>query len=139
MNELLDIEIILNRKKYSKVYNIGIIILCIIGMFVILTSIYDYRTYLVVPAQVKNGELQLLMKSDDVRYLIDNDYLVIDEKKYQYVVKRISDEIFQREDGNIYQYIYIDVNNFKKVNNYIYQIRVLKEEKKLIEYLKEYL
>ena len=113
MNELLDIEIILKRDKYPVVYNMGIIGVLIIGIFIVLASIYDYRTYLVTEARVVDNELELLVRSDEVKYVVDN--------------------------NKVYQYIYLEVNNTLKINNYLYQIRVLKEEKKLIKYLKNYL
>lgn len=139
MNELLDIEIILKRDKYSKIYNMGIIGVIIIGIFIILASIYDYRTYLVINGRVVDNELELLIRSDEVKYIVENNYLVVDHEKYEYKITRISDEFVTGIDNKIYQYVYLEVNNTLKINNYLYQIRILKEEKKLIKYLKNYL
>lgn len=139
MNELLDIEVILKRDKYPKIYNIGIIGIIIIGIFIILASIYDYRTYLITNARVVNNQLELLIKCDDVKYVVDNNYLMIEHEKYEYKIIRIDNEVVTGMDNNIYQYVYLDISNTLNINNYLYQIRILKEKKKLIKYLKNYL
>lgn len=139
MNELLDIEVILKRDKYPMIYNIGIIGIIIIGIFIILASIYDYRTYLITNARVVNNQLELLIKCDDVKYVVDNNYLMIEHEKYEYKIIRIDNEVVTGMDNNIYQYVYLDISNTLNINNYLYQIRILKEKKKLIKYLKNYL
>ena len=86
-----------------------------------------------------NGGLEIAIRRDEIKYLINNNYLVCDNKKHQYMIKHISEERFLGKDGRSYQYVYMDVKDFKDINNYIYQVKVLKEEKKLIAYLKDYL
>jgi len=139
MNEILDIEVILKRNKYSKIYNVWIIMVVIVLSFLLIGSIYDYQTYLIVDSRVVNNELELLLRSDDVKYVVNNDNLSVDEKKYSYKIMKIDDELIRGIDRKMYQYVYLDVNGIKKINNYIYEVKFLKEKKKLIKYLKEYI
>lgn len=136
MNDLLDVEIILKRKNYPKVYNIGIIMIVILFIFLLIGSIYDYQTYLIVDSQMVDNKLELLVKSDEVKYVLEGDYLFVDNEKYFYKLIEIDDEKIYGIDKQIYQYIYLDVKNIKKINNYIYQVKFLKEKKKMIKYLK---
>ena len=40
---------------------------------------------------------------------------------------------------NNYKYIYLKVNDLNNIDNYVYEIKLVKKNKKLIEYLKEYI
>ena len=113
MNEILDIEVILKRNKYSKIYNVWIIMVVIVLSFLLIGSIYDYQTYLIVDSRVVNNELELLLRSDDVKYVVNNDNLSVDEKKYSYKIMKIDDELIRGIDRKMYQYVYLDVNGKK--------------------------
>lgn len=139
MNELLDVEIILKRKDYPKIYNIGIIMMIIMLIFLLIGSIYDYQTYLIIDSQVVDNKLELLIKSDEVKYIVNGNYLFIGEEKYSYKVVKINDKLIYGIDKKIYQYVYLDVSSIKKIDNFIYQVRFLKEKKKLIKYLENYI
>ncbi len=136
MNELLDVEIILKRNKYSKIYNSGIIILITLIIILFVTCIYKYKSYLLYEGQTTNNEFKLIVSSKDIKYLLKNKFVTIEDKQYYYKINNIG-EIYYEEDGNRYQQISLTIPDLYIINNYIYQIKFLKENKPIISYLKE--
>lgn len=139
MNEILDIEIILNKNKYHPIYNLGIILIIIISVLIHVTSIYKYQTYLITKGKIKDHYLELMIEIDDIKYFTNQDNLIIDNKKYHYNIKSISEDSFVDELYNNYKYIYLEIDNLNNINNYVYNIKIPKENKKIIKYLKDYL
>ena len=139
MNDILDIEIILKKQKYSKIYNIGLILLIILIIFLYISSIYNYKTYYIAKGTMDNGYIKILVNINDIKYITKNNNLTIDNKNYNYSIKEISNEIYLDEKLNNYKYIYLKVANLYNLNNYVYEIKILKENKKIIEHIKEYI
>lgn len=139
MNDILDIEIILKKQKYSKIYNIGLVLLIILLIFIYVSFIYTYKTYYINKGTMIDGNLKLLVNLDDIKYVTTNNSLKIDNIYYKYQISKISEELYVDETLNNYKYIYLKVNNLNNINNYVYEIKLVKENKKLIEYLKEYI
>lgn len=140
MNDLLDIEIILNKQKYSWIYNTGVIIIAItlITLYIIFT--YKYQSYYISKAKTVGDELEMLVNINDIKYLKENNCLEIDNQKYLYKIDTISEELIIDELYNTYQYVYIKVANLTKtIDNYIYEVKIPKENKAIAKYLKEYL
>lgn len=139
MNDILDIEIILKRKKYPPIYNLGIIIVCI---FLILTYIiftYNYQTYYISKGKIQNNKLELIVGIDDIKYIISNNTIELDGTKYNYTLSNIGSDLLVDESYNNYQYVYLTIPNLKTINNYVYQVKIPKENKKIAKYLKKYL
>ena len=139
MNDILDIEIILKKQKYSKIYNIGLVLLLILLIFIYVSFIYTYKTYYINKGTMIDGNLKLLVNLDDIKYITNNNSLKIDNIYYEYQISKISEELYVDETLNNYKYIYLKVNNLNNIDNYVYEIKLVKENKKLIEYLKEYI
>lgn len=139
MNEILDIEIILNKNKYHKIYNIGIILIFVILIFIYITSIYKYQTYLIYKGKIKDNQFELLLDIKDIDYLSKQNELIIDNKIYNYKIISISDNLYVDELYNNYKYIYLEIKNLNNINNYVYEVKIKKENKRIIEYLKDYL
>ena len=137
MDDILDIEIILKKQKYSKIYNIGLVLLIILLIFIYVSFIYTYKTYYINKGTMIDGNLKLLVNLDDIKYIATNNSLKIDNTHYEYQISKISEELYVDETLNNYKYIYLKVNNLNNINNYVYEIKLVKEKKKLIEYLKE--
>ena len=139
MNDILDIEIILKKQKYSKIYNIGLVLLIILLIFIYVSFIYTYKTYYINKCTMIDGNLKLLVNLDDIKYITNNNSLKIDNIYYEYQISKISEELYVDETLNNYKYIYLKVNNLNNIDNYVYEIKLVKENQKLIEYLKEYI
>ena len=139
MNDILDVEIILKKQKYGCIYNIGFILLIILSILLYVSFVYEYKTYYLNKGTMKNGQLVLLVNIDDLKYLTNNNNIEINSNIYTYYVDKISEEIYVDELLNNYKYVYLLVNNLNNLDNYVYEVKLVKKNKKLIEYLKEYI
>lgn len=139
MNDILDIEIILKKQKYPLIYNIGIILLLILLVFIYISCIYNYKTYYITLGTIKNNHLELLVNIEDIKYISNQKELKIDNKVYKYSIKTISENLYVDELKNNYKYVYIKVHNLSNIENYVYEIKIEKENKKIIEHIKDYI
>ena len=139
MNDILDIEIILTKQKYHAIYNVGLIIIIILLTFIYVSYTYKYKTYYITKGTMIDGDIEVLVKIDDIKYINNNNFLTIDDALYKYTVKEISKEIYVDESFNNYKYIYLKVDNLNNINNYVHEIKLEKEYKEIIQYLKDYL
>ena len=139
MNDILDIEIILKKQKNNFIYNIGTILLIIIFLFIYISFTYKYKSYYTTKGTMIDGNIKLLVTIEDIKYLLNNNNLQIDNAVYKYQIKNISENIYIDESYNNYQEIYLDVEGINNLNNYVYDIKIEKENKKIIEYLINYL
>lgn len=139
MNDILDIEIILKRNKYPKIYNISLIILIIISIFLYVIFTYKYQSYYLTEGKYKDNELIVVTKSNYLKYFINNNTLLLNNQEYRYQVNHIDNHTYLDESGNSYTYIYLNISNLKSINNNVYEIKIVKENKTLVKYLKEYL
>ena len=139
MNNTLEIDLILNRKKYSQIYNIFIIILTIILIFIYIIFTYKYQSYYLAKGKIINNKLELLVNINDIKYIKNNTNLKIDNKIYSYKTITISDEMLIDENYNNYKYIYLEVDNLTNIDNYVYEIKIPKENKILAKYIHNYI
>lgn len=139
MNNVLEIDLILNRKKYSKIYNIFLIILIIILIFIYIIFTYKYQSYYLIKGKIINNKLELLVKINDIKYIKNNTNLKIDNTIYSYKITTISNEILIDENYNNYKYIYLNIDNLSNIDNYVYEVKIPKENKILAKYIKDYI
>lgn len=138
MNDILDIEIILTRKKYPKIYNLGIIISIIILIFIYIIFTYNYQTYYISKGKVLNNNLELLVNIEDIKYITNNKVIILDGQAYNYMVSSIGNDLLVDETYNNYQYVYLKISNLNTLNNYVYEVKIPKENQLLVKYLKKY-
>lgn len=139
MNELIEVQIVLEKRKYPKIYNSGLYIIIILIIFIFVACFYNYKTYYVANSKIVNNKLELLVKIDDLKYVINNNFLITNDKVYKYEITNISNEIFIDESYENYKYIYLNVYNLCNIDNYVYEVKIIKDNKKLIKYLKDYI
>ena len=139
MNDILDIEIILKKQKYHMIYNFGWILLIVLFVFIYVSCIYSYKKYYVINGVMENGFMKLFVELDDIKYITNNDILKTNSVAYKYHIKEIGEDLYVDNSFINYKYIYLKVDNLYNIDNYVYEIKLLKEEKKIIEYLKEYI
>lgn len=139
MNDILDVEIILNKQKYPRIYNIGLILIIILLIFMYISFTYNYKTYYINKGIMKNNLIELLVHIDDIKYITNKKQLMIDNKLYTYQIKEISDNLYVNENYQNYKYIYLEIDNLCNINNYVYDIKIEKEYKTIISYIKDYL
>lgn len=139
MNDILDIEIILKRQKYGFIYNIGVILIFIIVMFLLIANVYKYKTYYVNKGIMVDGYIKVMVNINDIKYISLNDVLEIDSVKYNYLLSKIDEELYVDDSYNNYKYLYLKVDSINNLDNYVYELKFVKENKKIIEYLENYL
>ena len=139
MNNLLEIDLILNRQKYPKIYNIGLILLIIILIFIYIIFTYKFQSYYVIKGKMHNNKLELLVDIKDIKFINNNKKLKIDNKLYSYKITTISNDVYIDDNYNNYKYISIEIDNLTNIDNYVYEVKIPKENKVLAKYLKEYL
>lgn len=139
MNDNIDIEIILRKQKYHPIYNIGTILIIILLVFLYVSCTYKYQTYYITKGTIKNDKLELLVDINSIKYIYDNNILTIDNINYQYYLESISEELYLDESLNNFKYLYLNVNHLSNIENYVYELKIKKENKRIIEYLIDYL
>ena len=139
MNNILEIDLIINRQKYSKIYNFNFTLFTILLITIYIIFTYKYQTYYLLKGRVKGNEIELLVAIEDLKYLQENNTLIIDNLTYSYKVTHISEYLYLDENYHNYCYLYLKVNNLTNIDNFVYEIKIPKENKTLVEYLKDYL
>ena len=136
MNDLLDIEVILQRKKYPKIYNFGSLMIIILLIFIYIISTYTYESYYTIKGKALDNKIELLINPEDIMYIEENSSIKLDNITYQYTIDNIGSELLIDENYNNYQYVYLKILNFSSIDNRIYEVSIPKERVSLAKYLK---
>lgn len=137
MNKYIDSEIILTRKIKYFVYVYILIIIIITLSLITMSMIFNYKLYYKVKAIVtEDNYLKVYMPLDDIKYILKNDYLFIDNKKYKYNIKEINKE-YLTDNKVTYQAITLELSlpSEYKYHNLTLDIKLIKEDKKIIDYI----
>lgn len=136
----IDSEIILNRKIKDIVYVYVIIIIIIVLSLIILSMLFNYKTYYKIKGIIiyenNNYYTKLYIPLDDIKYIVNNNFVIIDNKKYQYQVDNINSE-YLTDNSNSYQIITLLINipSKYKLSNLTLNLKFIKENKKIINYI----
>ena len=139
MFDILDIDIILSRNKYPKIYNIGIYLFVIILVVLYIIFTYNYQTYYISMGKVISNKLELYILTDDLKYIKDNNEIELNNKKYHYKIDNIDDKLYIDDKYNNYLVVRLSIDNFSSLDNSVYEVKISKENKKIYKYLYEYL
>lgn len=136
----IDSEIILQRKIGPLVYVYIMIIIVIMLSLIILFIMCSYKTYNVVRGVVINEDnhyyIRIYMDIESMKYITEHDILRINNKEYKYKIISIDSEYFT-DNITTYQIVKIEVDLEKKYkfNNLTLDLKFLKENKKIIDYI----
>ncbi|MGN1342111.1 MAG: hypothetical protein ACI4VL_02645 [Bacilli bacterium] len=140
MNKYIDSEIILQRKVGPLIYVYIMIIIVIMLSLIIVFIILHYKTYYNVKGIVTSDEnhyyIKIYVPLDNIKYLINNNIIKINNKEYEYKIISLDSEYFT--DNTItYQIVMIEVNipSIYKFNNLNLELKFLKEDKRIIDYI----
>ena len=133
---MLDSYIILNSKNTSiiKFYSYSFILFTLILSYFILnlTHITYFQKTSNIILKNNNYYLKIIIPIKKLNLLTENNYLMINNTKYNYQVKNIS----LYKNNKIFLYLQINnLDNSYKINNNSINIKI-KEEKKILEYIK---
>lgn len=133
------------ERYFTKILIMNILTICLVLLLLISLFIFKYKSYYQTKAIVSYIDneyyLQLIMPTEKVDNIISNKILVIDKQKYSYKINSISEELKIDNNFQNYQIIYIKINieEKKKINNYVLNVRILENDKAIIYYLADYL
>lgn len=142
MNKYIDCEIILSRKINLFIYVYIMIIIIIALSLIIFFILFNYKTYYKVKGIIVFEEDTFYIKTyiplDNIKYLVNNNIVKIDNKNYKYTIASIDKEYFT-DNKDTYQIITIkiDIEEKYKINNLTTDLYFLKESKRVIDYILE--
>lgn len=140
MNRYIDSEIILTRKIKYIVYVYVMIIIIMLLSLIIAFMLLDYKTYYKLRGLVIKEDssyyIKLYIPLDNIKFITNNNIIIIDNKKYYYQIREIDSEYFT-DNITTYQIVTIslDIPNKYKYNNLTLDLKLIKENKKIIDYL----
>jgi len=136
----IDSEIILQRKIGPLVYVYIMIIIVIVLSLIILFILCYYKTYYttrgVVTLEDGHFYIRIYIPLDNMIYITDNYIVNINNREYKYDIISIDSEYFT-DNITTYQIVKIEVNldSKYKFNNLTLDLKFLKENKRIIDYI----
>lgn len=136
----IDSEIILQRKISPLVYVYSLIIIVIVLSLIILFILCYYKTYYtirgVVIKEEENCYIRIYLPIEDIKYIVNNNVVTIDNIKYKYSINEIDSQYFT---DNIITYqvvkINVDIKTEYKINNLTLNLKFIKDNKRIIDYI----
>ena len=140
MNKYIDNEIILQRKVEPLIYTYIMIIIVTMLSLIIIFTIFNYKTYYNTKGTIISEEgtyyLEVYLPISKISLIVNNHEIVIDNKKYKYKIMNIDGEYFT-DNIDTYQIVKLKVSlpSKYKLNNLVLNLQILKEDKRIIDYL----
>ena len=139
MDEILELDLIIDKKKYAKIYDFNYVLLMVLLIFIYVIFTYQYQSYYFTKGKMLHNELILLVNINDLKYLEGNNVISIDNVNYTYRLTAIEPELYVDENYDNYQYVHLKIDNLTNIDNYVYEVKIPKEKQILAKYLKRYL
>jgi len=146
MQELYDSDFIYKRHSPSYITNFLVITLASIFVSIVVAVFIEYESYNFYDITfIKENDMTYFIayvSSDEVNFLVKNNYYIFENKKYEYKVDFIEEEIVA--DGfKFYKKVYIhNASNIDEdilIPNNVLKIKILKNRKRIINYLFDFL
>ena len=143
MNSSIEAEIFM-RKKTPIFYKLITILLILLVCILLFVLNLNYQTVIKTNAIIKEENNQYLimlsLTEDDIKYVINNNYLKIDNVNYYYKVYSIDENLYVSDNLKNYKIIYLKskLNKEYKINNLTFTVKINKENKKIINYIIDY-
>lgn len=139
MNKYIDNDIILQKKIEPLIYIYIMIIIVISLSLIILFILCRYKTYYYVKGTVVSDRdyyVQVYVPLDKLMFFVNNKKVAISGKNYEYEIVNIDSEYFT-DNVTTYQIveIIIDMPEQYKFNNLVLELKFLKEDKRIIDYI----
>lgn len=136
----IDNKIILENKVEAYIYVYVMMVIILILSLIIFFMLFHYKTYYDLKGTVINEDniylVEVYIPINKINYLVNNNELLINKKKYTYKITNISEE-FLSDKISTYQIVRITLELPKEyqINNLTLKLKMLKEDKKIIDYL----
>lgn len=140
MNSSINAEIFI-RKKLSSIYKLVVLLFVIIFIIIVIILNTNYHSTISLKTKVSlidnNYYVTTLIKEDNIKYLVNNNYLELDKKNIQYKIHEISEEYYQ--DNYKIVLLKVKLDKKYKINNLNLIIKISKENKPIINYIIDYI
>ena len=136
--------LILNRKPSFIIKTFILVISFIIIAVIWGVNTFYYQNFIILHSRIKYFDnsyyfIEVLVPIKEVKQITNQNQIAINNKTYNYLIYKIDNNITYIDDEN-YQYVYLKVINLDDsylINGYETDVKILKERKKIIDYLKE--
>lgn len=139
MNDILEVALILDHKRYKLFYNSAILLSVILFVFIIIIFTCKYQSYYITLGTMIDNKLELLVDVKDFDYVKNNSKIIIDNITYDYQIELIDDKLYRDDNYHNYKNIYLNIKDLNNIDNYVYQIKIPKIYKTLASYIKDYM
>lgn len=143
MNSSIEAEIFI-RKKIPIIYKMITILTIILIVLVPIILNMNYQTIIKTDAIIKKEDSQYLImlsiKEEDLKYVVNNNYIKLDNTTYYYKTYRIEEDLYISQNLENYKIVYLKskLNKEYKVNNLTLTAKINKNNKKIINYIIDY-
>ena len=106
----IELDLILDRKKYPYIYSITFIIITNIIIFLIISLTCNYKTYYKVLGKVvynNNYLLEIPCEYNNIEYIINNNTLSINNKMYNYNIINVDNNLYVTQENINYLLVYL--------------------------------
>ena len=136
--------LILNRKPSFIIKTFILVISFIIIAVIWGVNTFYYQNFIILHSRIKYFDnsyyfIEVLVPIKEVKQITNQNQIAINNKTYNYLIYKIDNNITYINDEN-YQYVYLNVINLDDaylINGYEIDVKILKERKKIIDYLRE--
>lgn len=140
---MINSYLILNRKPSIIVKIFLLIIISFVIVVIWGINTFYYQSFIQLHSQIlyltPNYYMEVLVPAKEVNQITKQNKIIIEDKTYNYKIYDISN-IVEYIDNENYLSIILDIDNLDNtyyVNGYQTDIKILKDKKKIIDYLKE--
>lgn len=136
---MLDSYIILNRNPKIIIKLFTYTSLALFVLLIYLSNIINYTSYFKIYSCItfidNNYYLKIVIPIDKLNLITTKNQIILDNNIYNYQVYKIVND---KNDNNS-QIVYLKIDNLEssyKINNYSVKVKIIEEEKKIIEFLR---
>ena len=136
--------LILNRKPSFIIKTFILVISFIIIAVIWGVNTFYYQNFIILHSRIKYFDnsyyfIEVLVPVKEVKQIMKQNQIAINNKTYNYLIYKIDNNVTYINNEN-YQYVYLNVINLDDsylINGYEIDVKILKERKKIIDYLRE--
>ena len=144
MNDVIDIKNYksFNLINFKKIYTFTTIILfLLICLFLVSFCYFDFTFYTKATYIKESDTLKIICSEEDLSKITDSDTLLINDKEYEYKIRKIDKKILENIPLQQYNEIIISLkldNKYKIENNSI-DLKIKYEHKRVFEIIKDFI
>ena len=136
INDYTNFKILYPKKIYSW------IIILILMISIVIFSLFKLKFYFYYNDAgmiVENNLIKINIPSNKLEFVSNNKVININDKNYNYEITKIEDPSVNPVDLSYYHEVSISIKNYKGIKNNFIDFKIMYDNKKLIEIVKEFI